>query len=190
MAASLAQVEQPPVEAQRPELTVPVPEVEPPMQELVIPEPDPTTLVSAIALPTEPARPASVETLGPGLGTGGGPGAGSGSGGGVGTGRGSGVGSGIGPGSGGGDEVFVAPEPRAIIYPFEEPPASVKGRQFNIRFWVDALGRVTKVEIEPKIEDSAFRKALLERMRSWTFYPARTRSGRRVPGQLVITYEP
>jgi protein TonB len=132
---------------------------------------------------------ASVETLGPGSGTGAGPGVGSGSGGGVGSGQGTGVGSGVGPGFGGGEAV-IAPEPRAIIYPFEQPPASIRGREFTIRFWVDAQGRVTKVEIRPEIADRAFRAKLMERMYSWTFYPALTAEGRNVAGQLVITYSP
>jgi len=132
---------------------------------------------------------ASIETLGPGSGTGAGPGVGSGSGGGVGSGQGTGVGSGVGPGFGGGEAV-IAPEPRAIVYPFEQPPASIRGRQFTIRFWVDAQGRVTKVEIQPEIADRAFRAKLMERMYSWTFYPALTAEGRNVAGQLVITYSP
>jgi hypothetical protein len=145
--------------------------------------------VSVAAVPT-PAVTASPPTLGPGSGTGVGAGQGSGSGGGSGTGTGSGVGSGVGPGTGGDGTVAYAPEPRAIVYPFEAPPPSVKGRVFQIRFWVDRRGRVVKVEIEPKIDDAGFRKKLLERVESWTFYPARTIDGRPVNGELVITYRP
>ena len=96
----------------------------------------------------------------------------------------------MGPGTGGEGGAVFAPEPRAIIYPFEEPPASVRGRQFQIRFWVDLRGKVTKVEITPEIEDKRFRAALLERVSSWTFYPARTAEGRPVNGQFVTTYSP
>ncbi len=124
-----------------------------------------------------------------GAGTGEGPGTGSGSGGGVGSGQGTGVGSNVGPGSGGGGAAY-APEPRSILYPFEEPPPSAKGREYTIRFWVNRRGRVTRVVIEPEIEDSDFRKKLLDRMYQWVFYPARTAEGRAVQGEYSITYAP
>ncbi len=66
----------------------------------------------------------------------------------------------------------------------------MKGNVYAIRFWVDARGRVQKVQVEPKIEDGGFRDKLLERMREWVFYPARTIDGTPVNGQLVITYRP
>jgi len=131
----------------------------------------------------------SLENRGPGTGTGVGPGTGSGSGGGVGAGLGTGTGSGVGPGSGGGVAV-IAPEPRAVVYPYEDPPASIRGRQFTVHFWVDAGGQVTKVEIQPEIQDKGFRDRLYERMYSWTFYPALTAEGRPVNGQLLFTYTP
>ncbi len=131
----------------------------------------------------------NVEARGPGQGTGVGPGAGSGSGGGVGSGQGTGVGSGVGPGIGGGEAV-IAPEPRAVAYPYEDPPESVRGRQYTVHFWVDTRGRVTKLEIQPEIGDRAFREKLYERMYSWTFYPALTAEGRPVNGQLLFTYSP
>ena len=161
-------------------------------------EPTPEPIVSETALEpvsrtipvTDPNATSTRLTLGPGSGTGLGPGAGSGRGGGIGSGSGTGVGSGVGPGTGGEGGAVYAPEPRAIIYPFEEPPPSVRGRRFQIRFWVDLRGTVTKVEITPEIEDKRFRAKLLERVSSWTFYPARTADGRPVNGQLVITYSP
>jgi len=131
----------------------------------------------------------NVEARGPGRGTGAGPGTGSGSGGGVGSGQGTGVGSGVGPGYGGGEAV-IAPEPRAIAYPHEAPPESVRGRQFTVHFWVDTRGRVTKLEFQPEIGDRAFRDKLYERMYSWTFYPALTAEGRPVNGELLFTYNP
>lgn len=166
------------------------PETEP--VELVLPEPELEVTASVsrqFEMPLPTIEVVQLETVGPGMGTGGGPGSGSGSGGGIGTGRGSGVGAGTGPGGGEGGPV-LAPEPRSILYPFEEAPADIKGRQFNIRFWVDARGQVTKVEVEPRIRDAAFLKKLLERMYQWMFYPARTLDGRPVAGQLVVTYQP
>lgn len=177
----------PAVAAPRVEVQLPQPRVEPTADPVV-----PQTLepVSRAIPATDPNARATTLTLGPGSGTGLGPGAGSGRGGGIGSGSGTGVGSGVGPGTGGEGGAVFAPEPRAIIYPFEEPPASVRGRQFQIRFWVDLRGQVTKVEITPDIEDRRFRAALLERVSSWTFYPARTAEGRPVNGQFVTTYSP
>ena len=124
-----------------------------------------------------------------GSGTGEGAGTGSGNGGGVGSGSGTGVGSNVGPGSGGGGAAY-APEPRSILYPFEDPPASVRGKEYTIHFWVNRRGRVTRVRIEPEIEDGDFRKKLLDRMYQWVFYAARTEDGRSVQGEYSITYAP
>lgn len=167
--------------SERSELPRPTVDTDEPPEAVPVANVDPTTLFDS--------RTTSLLTLGPGTGTGVGPGSGAGIGGGTGTGRGTGVGSGIGPGSGDGAAVY-APEPRAIIYPYEAPPVSIRGRRFRIRFWVDARGRVDKVDIEPEIEDIAFRRTLIDRVSSWTFYPARTIDGKPVAGQLVITYSP
>jgi TonB family protein len=74
-----------------------------------------------------------------------------------------------------------------VVFPFEEPPAALRGTEVRARFWVDARGQVQKVVIEPPIEDSSFRKKLLERLSQWTFYPARTVDGRAVAGQVLVT---
>ncbi len=162
-------VRQPTVETERPTEPIPAADV------------DPATLFDH--------RTTSLLTLGPGSGAGLGPGTGAGIGGGSGTGSGTGIGSGTGPGIGDGGAVY-APEPRAVIYPHEAPPASIRGRLFRIQFWVDARGRVDRVEIEPDIEDLIFRRRLIDRVSSWTFYPARTIDGKPVAGRLVITYSP
>lgn len=167
-------------------------EVERTEETLVFDESDPESLAAEIArlqALRDLRATTNVETRGPGTGTGAGPGTGSGSGGGVGSGQGTGTGSGVGPGSGGGEAV-IAPEPRAVVYPFEDPPESVNGREFSIHFWVDSRGGVTKVEIKPEIPDREFREKLYERMYSWTFYPALTAEGRPVNGQLVLSYTP
>lgn len=151
--------------------------------------PEPTPVTDADPATLFDQRTTSLLTLGPGTGSGLGPGSGAGIGGGTGTGSGTGIGSGTGPGIGDGGAVY-APEPRAVIYPHEAPPVSIRGRLFRIRFWVDARGRVDRVDIEPEIEDVVFRRTLVERVSSWTFYPARTIDGKPVAGQLVITYSP
>lgn len=130
----------------------------------------------------------SLESLG--LGASKGQSSGPGSGGGIGSGEGTGIGAGVGPGTGGDGGAVLAPEPRQVVYPFEEAPASIKGREFQIHFWVDRRGRVKRVEISPKIEDNGFRKKLIERMLQWVFYPARTFSGSPVEGELIISYTP
>jgi TonB family protein len=171
------------------EIALPQPRVTPADEKPILPA---ATIAAPEAVMPVVARSAAdnPQSFGPGTGTGVGPGVGAGVGGGKGTGRGPGIGSGTGPGSGGDGTAYYAPEPRAIIYPFEEPPASIRGREFVIRFWVDSRGRVDKVEIEPEITDRAFRAKLIERVSSWTFYPARTREGKPVNGRYEITYQP
>jgi outer membrane biosynthesis protein TonB len=134
--------------------------------------------------------PTGAEAVGPGSGVGAGPGRGSGSGGGIGSGRGTGIGSGTGPGTGGDGGDVLAPEPRSVVYPYEQAPTSIKGREFRVHFWVDRRGRVKKVEVSPRIDDRVFLKKLLDRMQQWVFYPARTIDGRAVEGELIVTYVP
>ncbi len=125
--------------------------------------------------------------LGVGQGTGEGPGEGTGSGGGTGSGEGEGIGSGVGDGSGGDGGDVYAPEPRTVVYPFEDPPEEIRGVELTVHFWVDRRGRVTKVEVSPAIKDSNFRKKLLDRMREWVFYPAYTVRGLKVEGEFIMT---
>ena len=113
-----------------------------------------------------------------------------GSGGGAGSGSGTGIGSDTGPGTGGGQGAVLAPEPRAVIYPATKPPASVSGVQLLIHFWVDARGRVTKVEVEPTLADDSYMRELLQSLRQWVFYPARTAEGRPTEGELVVPHVP
>ncbi len=168
----------PPVQA-----APPPPVVEPPTPEVkeVAPE-----IPQITSVPQE-IPPVNVETLGVGSGIGVGAGAGSGTGGGIGSGRGAGIGAGEGTGTGGEGGAVLAPEVRVVVFPFEDPPAELRGTEVKARFWVDARGRVTKVEIEPAIPDASFRKKLLERLEEWTFYPARTVDGRPVAGQVVVS---
>ncbi len=174
-----AQAVPPPVPVPEPALTLPEPE-------LAAITPEPTRLETAVETQLL-IPPRDVANIG---GTTGGPGAGPGTGGGVGAGQGTGVGTAIGPGTGGDGGTVRAPEVRVVAFPFEDAPSSIKGREFKLHFWVDAQGRVTKVEIEPAIADASFRKKLLERLHQWTFYPARTFSGAPVNGRLTVSYTP
>jgi protein TonB len=129
---------------------------------------------------------ASAPVDGAGLGSGSGPGAGTGTGGGVGSGTGSGIGSGEGPGTGGGEGgAVLPPEPKFIIVPADRP-GSVRGRQYDVHFWVDRTGKVTKVEVDPDIPDAAYRRKFLEQMYKFQFTPARTLDGTPVDGHLII----
>ena len=126
--------------------------------------------------PTEMVE--AVATLGSDRGTGGGPGRGPGSGGGRGTGLGTGIGSHVGPGTGGNQPYVFAPKPRAEMYPIVQVPAEIRGTKITIHFWVDARGRVTRIEVDPPISDRAYREALIETLMGWAFYAARTASAR------------
>jgi len=156
---------------------------------VVTPEPTIEETEQEVVLETVAPRRVVIVEEGEGRGTGEGPGTGTGSGGGVGSGQGTGVGRHQGPGTGGGG-VAYAPEPRALLYPFEAAPPSVKGKVYTLHFWVNRRGAVTKVEVEPEIEDADFRRTLMNRLRLWVFYPARTVEGRPVSGEFMVSYEP
>ncbi len=151
--------------------------------------------VKSVPIQTTPLAVRSLGTvvtsvrLGVGAGSGGGPGTGSGTGGGIGSGDGTGVGSGTGPGTGGVGNDGFPPQPRHVLLP-PEAPKSIKGREFHVRFWIDELGRVTRVEEDPRIEDAGYRKRFLERMHQFTFYPARTSAGAPVRADFVIPITP
>lgn len=122
------------------------------------------------------ARVIPAQAIGRGSGSGGGDGAGTGSGGGVGSGQGAGVGSGAGPGTGGAGGEAYGPRSRQMLLP-PEAPSSVKGQEFKVRFWIDERGRVTRIEVEPRIPDTSYRREFRDRMRQFRFYPARDADG-------------
>jgi hypothetical protein len=158
------------------------------MVPLTLPKPELASLPDAMRQPGVPLTSGPVQSvvLGRGPGTGGGPGAGTGSGGGIGSGRGTGVGAGTGPGTGGEGGSVLPPEPRYAILPPDDRPPSVRGREFEVEFWVDASGRVTRVDVRPEIEDADYRRRFLDRMRQFQFNPARTLEGQPVNGRLII----
>jgi hypothetical protein len=154
--------------------------------ELVLPEPNLRSIPTETAAWQPPAlRRPTLEAVrvGRGPGTGGGPGAGTGQGGGIGAGRGTGIGAGQGPGAGGGN-VF-RPEPKMITIPYDRP-RSVQGTVVQVHFWVDAAGQVTRVEVEPRIEDAEYRRKFLDQMYQFQFTPARTLDGTPVAGHVII----
>jgi hypothetical protein len=63
----------------------------------------------------------------------------------------------------------------------------VRGKSFQVRFWVDPLGKVTRVEVSPEIPDAEYRKKFLALMYEYTFEPARRPDGTPVAGTAVLT---
>jgi len=166
--ASQAEAVAPP---QAPAVTVPTaaaPVVEPVRLDL----PPPTVIL------TPPAA------VGTGDGTTGGPGQGPGSGGGTGTGTGTGAGSDAGPGSGGKASDIIAATPKWVL----NPPADMPNGRYEVRFWVTADGRVTRVEITPPMRDASYRREFTRQLMGYLFNPARTRDGRYVDFVATITF--
>jgi hypothetical protein len=150
----------------------------------------PTVSVPTVAVPlTEPVKidlppPSVVMTppvaVGTGEGTTGGAGQGSGTGGGRGTGTGTGAGADTGSGSGGDARDIFPASPRWAVLPPSGAPREARGRRYEVRFWVTAEGRVTRVEVNPPIRDAGYRREFTERMMGYLFNPATTRDGRHV----------
>jgi hypothetical protein len=155
-----------------PTLAVPLPDA----QKIEVP------LMSPIIVP-----PAAVGT---GTGTSGGPGAGPGTGGGRGTGTGTGAGADTGAGAGGGTGDIFPASPVWTIFPPDGAPREVKGRRHEVRFWVTAEGRVTRIEVTPPIKDSGYRREFTDRMMGYLFKPATTRDGRHVDYVARVTVIP
>jgi outer membrane biosynthesis protein TonB len=148
-----------------PTVAVPAPEV----AKIDIPL---TPTPQMVAPPTAP--------VGTGDGTTGGPGQGPGSGGGRGTGTGTGVGADSGSGSGGNASDIFPASPRWAVLPPRGAPREARGRRYEVRFWVTAEGRVTRVEVTPPIKDGDYAREFRERMMGYLFNPATTRDGRRI----------
>jgi len=140
-----------------------------------------------IAQPTGPVVVAP--KIGAGDGSGVGPGSGTGVGGGTGTGEGTGIGSGEGSGTGGEGGAGYGPQSRQMLLP-PDAPESIKGQEFRVRFWINERGRVTKVEVEPRIRDSAYRKKFMEKMSQFTFHPARLPDGTPVASHYDVLITP
>jgi hypothetical protein len=115
-------------------------------------------------------------------------GQGPGKGGGAGTGVGPGIGADSGKGTGGqGGDTFPPKQKYAILPPIEGTPASVKGKAYQVHFWINADGRVTAVRVDPEIRDASYRQKFLATMRDYTFEPARKFDGTRIEGEMTIT---
>ena len=133
-----------------------------------------------IDLPPPTVSIAPPAAVGTGDGTTGGPGQGPGTGGGTGTGTGTGTGADAGPGSGGNVSDIFAATPLLMINTPTGAPREIHGRPHEVRFWVTAEGRVSRIEVTPPIKDAAYRREFTAAMMGYQFRPARTRDGRRV----------
>ncbi|GBD32833.1 MAG: hypothetical protein KatS3mg081_2807 [Gemmatimonadales bacterium] len=92
-----------------------------------------------------------------------------------------------GTGESGNGPNLLAPRPRYTVLPPLDRPASVRGKSFRVRFWVDQFGRVTRVEVSPEIPDTEYRKKFLALMYQYSFEPARRPDGTPVAGEAVLT---
>src|SRR2546425_4399700 len=156
--------------------------------------PPPAVTVPTLAAPlTEPvkldvppptAAIAPPVAIGTGEGTAGGPGEGPGTGGGKGTGTGTGTGADSGSGSGGDASDIFAATPKWVL----NPPDGMPHGRYEVRFWVTADGRVTKVEIAPAIKDAGYRREFTRQLMGYLFNPARTRDGRYVDFVATIIF--
>ena len=132
-----------------------------------------------IDMPPIAVAPPAPAATGTNIGTSGGPGQGPGSGGGQGAGTGPGRGNDVGPGSGG-EAGYIPADVRGLIV----PPDCARG-EYLVRFWVEADGRVSSVEVTPPPKDAGCRRDMLTQMRAYKFRPA-TRDGQRVPSVFPI----
>ena len=158
--------------------------------------------VPMVALVTEPVKihipaptlvvtppPTPTAVVGTGDGTTGGPGQGPGSSGGTGTGSGTGTGADTGPGSGDSASDIFGPTPRLVpTIPAGAPPEERK--KHEVRFWIRADGRVTRIEVSPPIRDSGYRRVFMETMWNFVFSPAKTRDGRPLDYVYSIVVSP
>lgn len=137
-----------------------------------------------------PTERIAAPRIGSGPGSGGGVGAGTGSGGGTGSGTGTGLGSGRGPGTGGGGGDGFGPQLQQALMPPADWPESVRGQEYKVVFWIDERGRVRRVEVEPRISDSDYRKKFVDKMKQYVFAPARKADGTPVaaPFEAWITF--
>jgi hypothetical protein len=71
-----------------------------------------------------------------------------------------------------------------------DAPGSIKGTEYRVRFWINERGRVTRVEVEPRIADAGYRKKFMDKMRQFTFHPARTADGTPVAAQYDVLITP
>ena len=73
-----------------------------------------------------------------------------------------------------------------LMPPVENVPPSIRGDTLKVEFWVDSTGHVTRIDVDPEIEDSGYRRLFLSKMREYRFSPA-TLDGKPVNGHLAMS---
>ena len=167
----------------RPPTPVVKPVVKPTVKQPVVTAQQPVVPPASVA--PQSAAP-SVVAIAPstGAGTDGTNGAGPGTGGGEGTGTGPGRGAGTGPGTGGGvGTVFPATPDFAVIPPLPVPK-HLHGKTVELRFTVDATGRVVSFDFD-STGDSGYDRQLKERLGEYHFRPAHKGDGTPVASVFV-----
>ena len=104
--------------------------------------------------------------------------------GGRGTGPGAAAGAGVGSGTGNEAGYIVRAQPRRVL---PLVPKCASGGALEVRFWVGADGRPTRVELEPPPTDERCRREFVDQMMGTSFYPAR-RNGQPVASVYSIRY--
>jgi hypothetical protein len=59
-----------------------------------------------------------------------------------------------------------------VIIPPPDPPKELRGVDLRLTFWIDAAGKVERVEVQPRIRDRKFAEKLKETMLHYRFRPA------------------
>jgi len=60
--------------------------------------------------------------------------------------------------------------------------------ELRVTFYVGADGRVDRIETDPEIRDGGFAKMVVERTKTFRFYPARNAEGIAVPGISTMSF--
>jgi hypothetical protein len=68
------------------------------------------------------------------------------------------------------------------------PPDGMPRGRHEVRFWVNADGLVTRVEITPPIKDADYRREFTKRMMGYLFNPATTRDGRHIDFVATVIF--
>lgn len=144
-------------------------------------------IVAPMSLQSQSRAPSVVAIAAPpgaGAGADGTSGAGPGSGGGTGTGVGGGQGSAMGPGTGGSEGTVYPATPDFAVIPPLPVPKQLQGKTVELRFTLDAMGRVVRFEFDPT-GDSGYDRQLQQRMEEFHFRPAHWADGTAVPSVFV-----
>ncbi|MGH7671648.1 MAG: energy transducer TonB, partial [Gemmatimonadales bacterium] len=135
-----------------------------------------TALPDPIKLDVPPLQMAPAPLPSPPLAAG----TGAGAGGGPGTGTGTGTAADAGPGSEG-DGGYIPAFARGGV----SVPECARG-DFQLRFWVEVDGRVSRVAVDPSPKDARCRREMLAQLKAFKFRPAMTRDGRPVASVYQI----